>query len=212
MSLLNHVFGYQTTNKEEQVAPPVQEITKDELIKKYQYNFKKSPMQNAFDEMASRFAGHCSEQKIYEFFTKYINSVKTNGYKCDDSFSADPYINLFHNDKQYLPFFATLCIRKTQINNDPPKTNGEFRDQHRFVKNELVKACPTYHEVQTDPKQSEICYLAALDYWKATTIGYFTTLDPHDRRTYYTTLDQSDRSKFLREYFFDKKDIRHPSI
>jgi hypothetical protein len=212
MSLLNRVFVNQTTDTEEQVVPPVQETTKDDMIKKYQYNFDKSSMQNAFNEIASRFSGNCQVPSINRFFSEYINSVKTSGYGLDHNFKMNSYKNLFFKRKQYFPFYSDLYLRGDRLNGDFPKTDGKFYYQHKIVRGELLKACPNYYEVQTDPKQSETCYLSALDYWKAVTNGYFATLSDNDRRRYYTNLDQSDRSKFLREHLFNKQNIRYPSI
>lgn len=230
MSLLTNIFGSNSS------PPPstasLEETKRAEIIAKYQYDFKLSPMQNAYLEMVSRFNGNCAYPKLKTLMTSYRECLKRDSYdKCNDMFfeikrdQSNEGLDLnrfpFHTFVQRIPFF---CIDR----------NNNINYRHQLAINDLVQECPNYYTPETNPETTEKCYLASLKYWQNVMDLHIETRNSselfncncskvkqhhiyvartHDILTKSlnkTNFEQTETSTLLRKYYFNNGTFPYP--
>jgi hypothetical protein len=224
MSLLDYAFpNYEIQETPVQSVPsvpvpPVQPVPvqdtlniakmelkqKQDMIKKYHYDFTLSPMQNAYLEINSRFNGNCEKQRVQELISKYNTCLQSAG---DGSSKCDVILDQ-KIIKSGMPFHYSDEIKRFPIyavtflpNINPSR---KFNYAHTNALKKLKASCPNYYLLQNDPKNSETCYLEALDYWTVVTTNYLNSVKQP------TNLDRSDRSDILRRYYFNDNSFEYP--
>lgn len=211
MSLLDYVF-------QNGMEVEKQSSTQTVKILKYQYDSRLSPMQNAYLEINSRFNGNSEVSEIRNLVDKYKTCV-------ENSNSGVSACNGMLNDKLDRPCGRILNKNALDlsIRHDPtdsfvklPCVDKDYNNninKHTMAIQNLETSCPNYHLLQDEPNKRDICYLAALDYWKFVTNGYLANLRLYGNytdRSLPVSLEQSDRSDLLRKYYFNDSKFSYP--
>jgi hypothetical protein len=224
MSLLNQTFNISAPTSE-----PPSEVTKqstnqeiengarEQLVRKYQYDFTLSPMQNAYLEINARNMARFYKREIYfsgnldgtEFqMFKYMNCVRNieNSKKwkngIHDPSICDIYFPEIKEPKLLLSSSYSVNYSPLYDNNNKFKhPDQKDDDKHMDAINELNNACPNYNKVLTDPSIVEHCYGSALKYWQTVvSIHMGTNRD----------LLRTDDSNLLRKYYFNSGGFGYP--
>jgi hypothetical protein len=194
-----------------------QDIQRDAMIKKYNYDFKLSPMQNAYLEMNARFNGNWQDRKIKDIIDNYLDCVKNFDKFPSECLGIANGIDRASYD--YRDLSCPLYLINTSDNSrecDSIKPIHGSRDKLKSAQTKLEKACPTYYLVQDDAKRSETCYLMALEYWKVKTTNYLDSLKNGDKDKFRssvilpTSFDRTERSDILRKNYFNDNSFEYP--
>jgi hypothetical protein len=207
MSLLTNIFE----NKTSPSTVQMEETKWAELIEKYQYDFKLSPMQNAYLEILSRFNGNCPYPELKSMITSYTMCLKRDSHdKCNSMLTeikSNEGLNLnefpLHTFKNKFPFVQVYKNKDTVY-------------RHELAINDLVQSCPNYYTPGTDPEATEKCYLASLKYWQDVMELHVETLVNSDHYAKITKIlkktkfDQTENSMLLRKYYFNNGNFPYP--
>lgn len=166
------------------------------------YNFDKTPFENAYDEVNSRIIGNADSAKNMIEFKNYLKCNRT---------SKSPMTECNENMKWLIDppaYFkwrsdGRMFVKPKSVNEDSG-SGDTFRSKYISARQNLENECPNYNLMYLEPMQTEKCYIASLKFW----VEQFNISNPlylFPGGFYRTSVKYSSmESDYLRKHFFGK--------